>query len=203
MAIFPTPQGVVSFDQQDGLNLSIAREYRPLFKRLTAIREVFLARAGLPSNQRGLLEKLRYVFSRLPVLTREVDFYVILEKASEEPGSGLWSYSLEISHTHFRASQMCYIGHAQGGVRAFTIPVFHCENHGKRHDRTPDGQDSLSVFGLWLRDWEFLCRHPQPDLMIFNQREFFDWHQAEDPLAWEKMPSLFQGGGLSPDSALA
>lgn len=183
-------QKVKFYDQHNTQTLPIARDYRPLFERLMTSSEVLLARTGLAPDQIGLLKKLRYALGRLPVLTKDLDCCVMLEKTFDLPESQWWLYAFEISDRHVHANQILFSSMSNKDIRTNLITTFHCERGDYRLDIQLDSQFRYDIFERWLHDWENLCSHPEANLMIFKRREFFDWHQPEDPLVWEKMPSL-------------
>ena len=172
----------------------IAAEYRPLFERLTTTCVTLRGRSELPPEQQALLVKLHYVLARLPVLTQDVDFFVMLADPHDDFGQWL-TYTLEISPRLLRAAKVFHSHSTLGSIRPIFQDVFHAESNGYRHDDGEDGYPSYAVFSHWVQGWEALCHHAHSPLIIFNQRELFDWRQTDDPLAWEKMPSLFASGG--------
>ena len=172
--------------------LPIAYEYRPLFQRLTAALEALASHFDATPKQHALLAKLRYALARLPVLTRGVDFSVILADPLE-PVDDWQTYTLEINQREVRATQMFYSHPRWNNNRPRSRIVFHYEYDGYRHDDGDDGYVSYADFEHWVLGWESLCQQPQSRLIIHNRQEVFDWHQVDDPLAWERMPSLFDG----------
>ena len=182
----------------DPLYLPIAYEYRPLFERLAASCARLAHHPGFSPEQRSLLAKLHYALGRLPVLTLDVDFIVIL--ARTQAGSGpLGSYALELSNLHFQASTTPAPALAPGGDGNFSRVVYLCTNEGFRQDGDEDGYVSYALFEGWVRGWESLCQDPHAGCLIYNECEAFDWHQFQDIRAWDQMPSLFstyEGGQL-------
>ena len=184
-------QGFKDLGNTDPGYLPIAAEYRPLFERLATTCQTLRGCSALPPEQLALLAKLHYALARLPVLTRDVEFFVILADPHDRFGQWL-TYTLEISPRLLRATKVFHSQSNLGGIRPIFQDVFHAESNGYRHDDGQDGYHSYAVFAQWVQGWEALCQHAQSHLIIFNQRELFDWRQTEDPLAWEKMPSLFE-----------
>ena len=177
----------------DPLYLPIAYEYRPLFERLAASCARLAHHPGFSPEQRSLLAKLHYALGRLPVLTLDVDFIVILVRT--QVGSGpLESYALELSNRHLQTSTTPAPALAPGGDGNFSRVVYLCTNEGFRQDGDEDGYVSYALFEGWVRGWESLCQDPHAGCLIYNECEAFDWRQYQDGRAWERMPSLFSCG---------
>lgn len=181
----------------DPLYLPIAYEYRPLFERLAASCTGTLQRPGISSEQRGLLAKLHYALRRLPVLTQEIDFIVILARTHTD-SDHFDTYTLELSDCHLKTSTTSTLVHTYGRDEYFSRVIFLCTNEGFRQD-DDDGYTSYALFENWVLGWESLCEDPYASLLIYNECEAFDWHQYQDSRAWDHMPSLFStydGGQL-------
>lgn len=175
----------------DSLYLPIAFEYKPLFARLASSCRVLLERPDLQSCQRSMLEKLHFTLGRLPVLTMDVDFTVILANPHHDSSDAWWTYTMEIDHNSLRITNTNYAHSGNADVQSHSRLVLHCESNGNHHDEGEDGYISYVVFEGWVRGWDSLCRNPESILTIYNKRELFDWYQYHDPKAWDKMPSLF------------
>lgn len=170
--------------------LPIAFEYRPLFERLAASTGLLRCRTNLLSRECCLLGKLSYALCRLPVMTQDVDFAVSLADLFD--ASDHWqTYTLEISPAIFRAITTYHPYSRCNDISLNNRLAFHCDSNGYRHDDGEDGYISYAVFEQWVHGWETLCRQTEAGLMIHNYKERFDWHQPHDPMAWERVPSLF------------
>ena len=170
--------------------LPIAFEYRPLFERLAASTGLLRCRTNLLSRECCLLGKFSYALCRLPVITQDVDFVVSLADLLED--NDFWeTYTLEINCVLFRSTTTYHPNKRCSDLPHNVRLAFHCDNSGYHHDDGEDGYISYTVFEQWVHGWEKLCRQPESGLMIHNYKEKFDWHQPHDPMAWERMPSLF------------
>jgi len=172
------------------LYLPIAYEYRPLFERLAASCEELLHHPEASAEQRSLLSKLHYALRRLPVLTQDIDFIVILAKphGNSDPQQ---SFALELSDRYLKVSTTHAVAIDDSGYGSSPRVMFHCTNAGDRHDRGEDGYSSYPLLASWVQQWESLCQDPCARFLIYNVCESFDWRQYEDMTAWERMPSLF------------
>ena len=178
----------------DSYYLPIPYEFQPFFARLTSSTTTLLDRLDLLPKQRSLLEKLNFVLSRLPVLTVDVDFVVILCKSGGFHEFSLFPWNtciLEINNSFIRATNSYYGPSTHGNPMASLQEAFYCKNEGYWHREDEDGFVSLTVFKNWVERWESFCQDHSNSLTIHNLDEVFDWHQFHDDSAWEKMPSVF------------
>lgn len=191
-----TRSGTLSWHGEENIGsqapniLPIAFEYRPLFMRLAASTELLRCRANLLPREYCLLGKLSYALCRLPVMTQDVDFVASLADLLDD--NDYWqTYTLEINYALFRSTTAYHPNKRCSDLPPNVRLAFHCDNSGYRHDDGEDGYISYAVFEQWVHGWETLCRQPESGLTIHNYKERFDWHQPHDPMAWERMPSLF------------
>ncbi len=175
----------------DSLYFPIPYEYKPLFTRLAASCRVLLERSDLKSGQRCMLEKLHFTLLRLPVLTLDVDYIVILANPHHDEFDRWGTYTIEINQNFFRLTNAFYLDSVTSEDHSRTRLVLHCENNGYRYNYGEEDYLNYTIFEGWICGWESLCRNLNSRLIVYNEQEAFDWHQYHDPLAWEKMLSLF------------
>ena len=178
----------------DSIYFPIPYEFQVLFERLSNSCKLLLQRPDLSPQYHSHLVKFNHALSRLPIVTVDVDFVVILckDKSKIKNGSFPWdTCTLELNNSFLRASNSYYEATIFGKPSSAFRQSFYCNSDGYYHLEDVDGLVNYTIFNKWVEGWESFCQDHSTRLTIHNFDEKFDWLQFHDHLAWDRMPSLF------------